>query len=118
MTHEQLMEKVARAVYEHWNFYPADAGKDCTPWVSGGNSYRQEQARDYARAALAVVYEAMREPDEETLGPGIYSAADVMLASQWVNGPDASVVLALAQCAFSAGYTATIAASPLNPEVK
>lgn len=97
MTHEQLVEMVAQAVYEHWNFYPADAGKDCTPWVSGGNSYRQEQARDYARAALSVVYEAMEVSTRDMNNAGAYV--------EYHGGGGADRI-----------YEAMLAASPLNPE--
>lgn len=45
-------------------------------------------------------------------GAGVYAAADVLCASEYVNGPEPSVILALAHRAFADGLAAMTAASP------
>lgn len=57
MTYKELREKVARAIFEHWQFQKDKAG-DPVQWVVGGNSLKQCEARDYADAALAIAMEA------------------------------------------------------------
>jgi hypothetical protein len=52
---EKLVEAVARALYEHWQFAAQ------VPWVAGGNSVMQDKARDFGRAALAVARPAILE---------------------------------------------------------
>lgn len=52
------------------------------------------------------------EPDADTLGPGVYAVADILCASEYVNAPDASFVLALAHRAFADGVRAMLAAAP------
>lgn len=61
MTHEELVEKVARAICPHAfddSMYPHT------------QHLRREAVRTNARAALAAVYEALREPSEEMMIPG------------------------------------------------
>jgi hypothetical protein len=53
-----MVEKVARAIYKDESFYGEDPKK--VAWVEGGNSFRQDDARQLAYAALL----AMREPSE------------------------------------------------------
>ena len=59
MSHNDLREAVARAIFEHWQFQGrmagTMAGANPVPWVGGGNSFKQNEARDYADAALAVL---------------------------------------------------------------
>ena len=44
----KLVEAVAKAVYEQWADRPG-----YVPWVPGGNSHKQDDARRIARDALA-----------------------------------------------------------------
>ena len=46
-------EVIARAIYESASFYGNDPGKP--PWVPGGNSMRQDEARTLADAILAAL---------------------------------------------------------------
>jgi len=48
---EDAIEIAAKAIYEHWQFTPSGDLKQY-PWVDGGNSLKQSEARTYARAAL------------------------------------------------------------------
>lgn len=59
MTREELIEKVAAKIFEHWQFQRASPfGK--VNWVHGGNSIKQDEARDYARVALGVLLDEAR----------------------------------------------------------
>lgn len=52
---DEMVERAARAVYEHWKFGKNDhglMGREKPAWVHGGNSLRQDEARNYATAAL------------------------------------------------------------------
>lgn len=49
---DEMVEEAAKAIFEHWQFQPA-AGT-LIPWVPKGNSLKQDEARDYARAALSA----------------------------------------------------------------
>lgn len=44
----EQQERVAQAIYRKM------PGSEAHPWVEGGNSLKQDEARDYARAALAA----------------------------------------------------------------
>jgi len=46
---DSAVEAVARVIYEQWNHV-----KGWVPWVDGGNSHKQDDARSLARAALAA----------------------------------------------------------------
>ena len=50
--------------------------------------------------------------DDAMVSAGTYTLADHLCASEYVNGPDASVVLALAHKGFVSALDAAIAASP------
>lgn len=81
--------------------------------------YYRGKARAALTAALAVRESTHvwvpREPGADFLLPGIYAVADILCASEYVNAPDASFVLALAHRAFADGYAVVLAGSP-QPE--
>lgn len=81
MTHEDLVDRVARAI-----------------WEANGDE------RDVATAALAAVYEAIKEPTPEMVEA-------VKLWSARKYGHEYGLADQVAS------YTAQITASPLNPEV-
>jgi hypothetical protein len=61
---DEIVEAMAREVYNHWQFQAQ------VRWVEGGNSIKQGEARDYARAALAaarplIIRAARAEADAE-----------------------------------------------------
>ena len=63
MITDEMVEKAAQAVFEHWQFqaYRDNVGTPATvSWTPNGNSLKQDQARDYARAALEAVAPAIR----------------------------------------------------------
>jgi hypothetical protein len=86
------LEEAARAIFEHRQF------KAPVPWVERGNSFKQDEARDYARAVVL----ALRKPSE-VMTQAILAAQHAQyvearfltnepmnLASQgWVGGIDA-----------------------------
>lgn len=53
-----IVEKMARAIFEHWQFQAqapgTRAGLAPINWVEGGNSFKQEEAIGYAHAALTA----------------------------------------------------------------
>ena len=55
MTHEELVEKVAEAVYGAMRF---DRDGETFAWVNHGNSFAQMKARRTAREAIRIVGEA------------------------------------------------------------
>lgn len=63
MTHDELVEKVARSIYESRN------GVGATPWTILTKA-RKEPYQGDARAALSVVYEAIREPTPVMISAG------------------------------------------------
>ncbi len=66
MTADELVEAVARAMYE------ARRARVCPhaiEWAALDNDYR-ESFRDEARAAIRAVHEAMREPSEDMEAAG------------------------------------------------
>lgn len=87
--------------------------RDCGRW------HQVEKWQKRARSALAVRSQTHcwvpREPGADFLSPGIYAVADILCASEYVNAPDASFVLALAHRAFADGYAVVLAGSP-QPE--
>lgn len=61
---ETLIDEVARAIYSLLPYDgPADRGKP--EWVEHGNSHKQQECRNYSRAAIAVFARYLREPSEE-----------------------------------------------------
>lgn len=52
-----MIERVAMIFY---NLIPHDGAGERPEWVAGGNSFKQDEARQYARAVI----KAMREPTE------------------------------------------------------
>ena len=52
---EELVERVAQNVFEHWRFAAPVA------WEPRGNSLKQEEARDLARAALSAMPDVVAE---------------------------------------------------------
>lgn len=54
--------------------------------------------------------------DDAMVSAGTYTLADHLCASEYVNGPDASVVLALAHKGFVSALDAAFAASPYRKE--
>jgi hypothetical protein len=53
-TSEADVERVARAIYEHWEFGRREPGEK-TKWVECGNSIMQQLARSFASAALEAM---------------------------------------------------------------
>lgn len=45
---DEIVEAGAREIYNHWRFQAQ------VKWVDGGNSLKQDEARDYARASYVV----------------------------------------------------------------
>jgi hypothetical protein len=45
-------EAVAKVIFTHWQFQRSCPGGQFL-WVDGGNSHKQDEARDFARAAIA-----------------------------------------------------------------
>lgn len=102
MTYEQLVEKVARAIWDVRGFVHSSEERMFEPLAYGEEGeYAPAQAmcQEAARAALAAVYEAMREPGDDTM--------------EWID---------LAVNGYSSGTVDTwlgaLAASPLNPVAK
>lgn len=56
----EAIEAAAKAIYEHWQFKTPKN----YPWIPGGNSTKQDEARSYAVAALSAAHHA-RKPKEE-----------------------------------------------------
>lgn len=54
-------ERIASAIYEKMRAHDSEGQK--YPWVPGGNSHKQKEAREYARAALG----AMHDPGDAVL---------------------------------------------------
>jgi hypothetical protein len=96
MTHDELVERVARALYE--------AGT----WEGAWSSIIDVDAdivRDQATAALAAVYEAIKEPTSTVIRDGVSHRLSTSIGgdNRW---PEDTAAL----------YRAMLAASPLNPE--
>lgn len=58
MTDDAAVEAVARAIYEGM---PYDGLTKKPAWVFRGNSWKQDEARRYARAAIAAHLEILRK---------------------------------------------------------
>ena len=72
-----MIERVAKSIYERMEYDgPPNTAKP--EWVPRGNSFKQDDARRYARAAIA----AMREPTWEQR-----QAFTRWWLEQWVRGP-------------------------------
>lgn len=56
------------------------------------------------------------EATPEMVSAGVYHLADHLCASEYVNGPDASFVLALAHTAFVGAFSMSLAASPYTKD--
>jgi hypothetical protein len=59
MTHN-LVESVARAIYELMPFDDRGGLAEKPAWVEGGNSLKQDEARRYARAAVVAVLKGIK----------------------------------------------------------
>lgn len=57
---EPMVDTAAMAIYSHWQFQPYNDGQ-YVPWVNGGNSLKQDEARTYARVRLLAVLNAALE---------------------------------------------------------
>jgi hypothetical protein len=100
VTRNEIVEVMAKAMFLTWQFQ-ADAADD-VPWVEGGNSKKQDEARAYATAALAAL-EAVGLVIVPRVPSGVMLiAADeyVMLCNEKAFGPTAGGV-----------YVAMVAAS-------
>lgn len=69
-----IVERMARAIFEHWQFQGrmagTMAGANPVKWIEGGNSFKQEETRDYARAALTAA--GLTEAQLEGLANGTH----------------------------------------------
>lgn len=61
MTDEEIIEEMARSIFCHRSFGAP------VKWMDGGNSLKQDEARDYARAAFAIARARIREQCAEEL---------------------------------------------------
>ena len=58
---DELTEKVARAIYDLFEYDSEhNPGFEKPEWFPSGNSFKQEEARDYAQAAIKAVLEELR----------------------------------------------------------
>ncbi len=112
MTHEQLVEQIAQAIHDTDDMadttWPTSQNDD---GYRGGNGHVRvcrwpEVYREAARAALSVVYEAMREPTIEMIA-AFWRQKNTGTQETGEIGPDFDDL----SCA-----RALLAASPLNPE--
>jgi hypothetical protein len=97
MTHDELVERVARAMFP-------------TAWADNNDPdydapLGQKYARFKARAALAAVYEAIKEP-----------TSDQVVAGQEVFLDNGYSHAELNDTTLRKAFTAMLEASPLNPE--
>ena len=51
---DDVVEAAAKAIYEHWQF-AAQFGPKAPPWITGGNSLKQDEARSYARVSCLAI---------------------------------------------------------------
>jgi hypothetical protein len=94
MTHDELVERVARAF-------------DPLAFIDGSPLSDREGAIEATRRALAAVYEAMEEP-----------TSDQVVAGQEVFLDNGYSHAELNDTTLRKAFTAMLEASPLNPEVK
>ena len=96
-----IVEKMARAIFEHWQFQAlapgTRAGQAPIKWVDGGNGFKQEEATDYARAALTAT--GLTEAQLEGLANGamVVTRKDTLeglMPSDLMIGPSATAMLA------------------------
>lgn len=71
---EAVWEAAARALFESRAFHGDDSTK--MPWVTGGNSIRQCEARLLARAALSAVVPMVRMAERERCAKIAYAFLD------------------------------------------
>jgi len=110
MTHEELVEKVARAIWDVCGFVHGSEDRMFEPLAYGEEGEYapvQAECQRAARAALSVIYEAMREPADEMLE---VHATPVLRIGQPTVQPVKDWRRGI--------YVAMLAASPLNPEGK
>lgn len=120
MTHDELVEKVARAIYD------AESAKDGTTCFSiksdceHGHCACSDFAQTAAQAAIAAVYEAIREPSEGMAVAGSHVIASVVASTccHKTGGKGGPSAHANCEClpAAPATYRAMIDASPLLPQ--
>lgn len=103
--YEALVEKVAEDIDPQW--FPVREIVAFT-YPKLVEKYR-EKARARARAAIATIYAAMREPSEE-----MQTAADTVI----FNDLGEEGYTLFSSDVISASITAAIDASPLNPEAR
>lgn len=126
---EKLIKAMARAMFERipsykgagavekwsWDDFPCDEIDPHRYWLDCSKSALSAICKRIPGLADVIDGKAVImpvEPDEDCLGSGVYAVADRLCTSEYVNGPDASVVLALAHQAFLDGFNAMLAASP------
>jgi hypothetical protein len=95
MTHDELVEKVARAIY-------ADKFPNTTTAFDDLYYLPKDNLRYEARAAIAAVYEAIREPSNSQIDIGSGVIAD---GAEWGNRSNAAEA-----------YRVMTDASALNPK--
>lgn len=95
-----VVERVAQAIYDTMRAYDDEGAR--YPWVPGGNSHNQDEARRRARAALGDIAEAERERDAaredaaryawlrrrlfcDGKSLGVFSLTDVSTRGEWVS---------------------------------
>ena len=83
---------------------PIKVAKNCTCYEGAAAALAAIEAHG---AEIAPV-----EATDEMVSAGTYHLADHLCASEYVNGPDASVVLALAHTAFVGAFSVAVAANP------
>lgn len=64
MTHAELVERVARSIYEGRN------GHGCKPWARQTKAHHQPYLAD-ATAAIAAIHATLQEPSEGMMYAGI-----------------------------------------------
>lgn len=84
MSDDELIEAMARAIFEHWEFQPVKSPP--VAWVPGGNSLKQDTARQYARVALQVV--RAHDGDAERLECGHPAACEKSLSGIQADGAE------------------------------
>lgn len=87
MTYDELVEKVAQALWDTHGFVNCDDGGDSgqmfcpVPYGEEGEyAPNTEFCRSAARAALSVVYEGMKEPTARMATNGLHLMTDIFLS--------------------------------------
>ena len=82
-----IVEKMARAIFDHWQFQGrmagTMAGSNPVKWIEGGNSFKQEESRDYASAALTAT--GLTEAQLEGLANGTHVVVPVDATDAMTN---------------------------------